>query len=95
MSGELRTEDHAVAALHVGATPYAVAGSYTTLLDATWFRTGSPISPASDTTASRNDLDAGAADLNSRPRKTLGWRTLAKPSKIIYDGRIAGVATTG
>jgi hypothetical protein len=35
MSGELRTEDHAVAALHVEATPYAVAGSYTTLLDTT------------------------------------------------------------
>jgi hypothetical protein len=34
---ELISKDHAVAALHVVATPYAVDGSYTTLLDATVF----------------------------------------------------------
>jgi IS30 family transposase len=45
---------------------------------------------------SRDELDAVAATLNSRPRKTLGWKT---PAESLNDQLLslqqAGVATTG
>jgi IS30 family transposase len=45
---------------------------------------------------SRDELDAVAATLNSRPRKTLGWQT---PAEALNDQLLllqqAGVATTG
>jgi IS30 family transposase len=44
----------------------------------------------------REELDAIAATLNSRPRKTLGWKT---PAEAINEQLLllqnAGVATTG
>jgi IS30 family transposase len=45
---------------------------------------------------SREDLDAVAATLNSRPRKTLGWRTPAEAlSDLLRSDQRGGVATTG
>lgn len=44
---------------------------------------------------SREDLDAVAAALNSRPRKTLGWRTPAEALDDHVSSLQAGVATTG
>ena len=44
---------------------------------------------------SREDLDAVAATLNSRPRKTLGWRTPAEAfNKPPRSSQQNGVATT-
>ena len=44
---------------------------------------------------SRDDLDAVAAALNSRPRKTLGWKTPAEAlSDHLYSLKQSGVATT-
>ena len=44
---------------------------------------------------SRGDLDAVAAALNSRPRKTLGWKTPAEAlDELLHSGHQAGVATT-
>lgn len=41
------------------------------------------------------DLAAVAATLNSRPRKTLGWRTPAEAlNELLSSGYQAGVATT-
>ena len=44
---------------------------------------------------SRDDLDAVAAALNSRPRKTLGWKTPAEAlGDHLYSIKQCGVATT-
>ena len=44
---------------------------------------------------SRNDLDAVAAALNSRPRKTLGWRTPAEAlNEYLHSLKQGSVATT-
>ena len=44
----------------------------------------------------RDELDAVAAALNSRPRKTLGWKTPAKAmNEQLLSLQHAGVATTG
>ena len=42
-----------------------------------------------------NDLAAVAAALNSRPRKTLGWKTPAEALDAVLRPAQAGVATTG
>lgn len=43
----------------------------------------------------RDDLEAVAATLNARPRKTLGWRTPAEALDDHLSSLQAGVATTG
>ena len=41
-------------------------------------------------------LDAVAATLNARPRKILGWKTLAEAfNALLSDAQLTGVATTG
>jgi IS30 family transposase len=43
-----------------------------------------------------DEIEAAAAALNSRPRKTLGWRTPAEElDRYIQSSQQAGVATTG
>jgi transposase len=45
---------------------------------------------------SRDELEAGAAALNGRPRKTLGWKTPAESlDEHLRSLHQAGVATTG
>jgi IS30 family transposase len=44
---------------------------------------------------SSDDLEAVAATLNDRPRKTLGWRTPAEALNDDRSSRQAAVATTG
>jgi IS30 family transposase len=45
---------------------------------------------------SRQDLDAVALALNTRPRKTLGWRTPAETlDQLLQSAQQGGVATTG
>jgi len=44
---------------------------------------------------SRDDLDAVAATLNSRPRKTLGWKTPTEAlNELLLSHQTTGVATT-
>jgi IS30 family transposase len=44
----------------------------------------------------RDELDAVAATLNSRPRKTLGWKTPAEAlNELLLSPKSTGVATTG
>ena len=43
-----------------------------------------------------DELNAVAHALNTRPRKTLGWRTPVEAfDQVLKDDIIAGVATTG
>ncbi len=44
---------------------------------------------------SANDLAAVASALNGKPRKTLGWRTLAETFDALLRSDHTGVATTG